>query len=271
MENGQPRSASIEQNNVVENERLRKAVEHRYASTDQFAKKAGFSEKTATRLLEGTKVLHATRLKAVEVLDGELEDYWPELYGALANTNTEFIGMWPRRSDCPANYWWNHLLAADRHINLLGYAALFLTENHADLVELLATRANNGCSVRIILADPDATATKDRDKEEGLEGGLVSRIRTSLKYLEPLKKSAAQLRLQSIPMYNSVFRLNDDMLFTPHLYATPGKEAPLYHFHRVGNGGTFDQYLRHFEGVWGHARPLWASPMLPVTAQGKET
>ena len=124
--------------------------------------------------------------------------------------------------------------------------------------------------MRIVLADPDARTTKDRDKEENLNGGLVYRIRTSLKYLEPLKDSRAELRLQSIPMYNSIFRFDHDMLFTPHLFARPGKEVPLYHFRRVGDGGTFDQYLAHFEGVWEHSRPLWATPSLPDKLQGEE-
>lgn len=254
---------------MVIDERLRKAVDRKFASVAQFAKVAGFSEKTAKRLLEGKAVSHATRVSAVRALNATLEDFWPERFGTLANTNAEFVAMWPRRSDCPANYWWERLLAADRHIDLLGYAALFLTENHLDLVKLLSTRANEGCEVRIILADPDASTTKERDEEEGLGGGLVYRIRTSLKYHEPLKESRVQLRLQSIPMYNSVFRLNDEMLFTPHLFATPGKEVPLYHFHRVGDGGTFDQYLQHFEGVWAHSRPLWAPPS--DTLQDEET
>lgn len=51
-------------------------------------------------------------------------------------------------------------------------------------------------------------------------------------------------------MYNSVFRFDEDMLVTPHMYGTPGYRAPLLHVRRLTSGGIFDAFASHFERVW---------------------
>jgi hypothetical protein len=56
-------------------------------------------------------------------------------------------------------------------------------------------------------------------------------------------------------MYNSLFRFDDDMFVTPHLYGTPGYGAPLLHVRRLGPDGVFANFAGHFEAVWTTARP----------------
>ena len=180
---------------------------------------------------------------------------WPRDEVGVAAAREEIVRAWARRSDCPPDYWWNLIVSTKQHVEILGYAVLFLTENHPDLTNVLSELMNNGGSVRIVLADPNGHAALDRDTEEGLDGLLLARIRSSIKYLRPIVEAGASLHLQNAPMYSSVFRFDDDMLVTPHLFGIPGKMAPLFHFRRIGFGGIFDQYATHFEGLLTSAVP----------------
>ena len=48
-------------------------------------------------------------------------------------------------------------------IDVLGYAVLFLTENHPDLTKVLADFMRNGGDVRFVIADPEGDAALYRD------------------------------------------------------------------------------------------------------------
>lgn len=52
------------------------------------------------------------------------------------------------------------------------------------------------------------------------------------------------------PMYNSVFRFDDQMIVTPHLFKRGGFESPTLHLRRLGDGGIFDTFALHFDEVW---------------------
>jgi hypothetical protein len=160
--------------------------------------------------------------------------------------------------------WWQLFCDAKAHVDLLGYALLHLPENHSRLVDLLRGKAAAGCAIRIAVADPDSANVARRDEEERLGGTLSARIRTSLHYLDPLCDcDGAELRYHDTPMYNSVFRFDDDMLVTPHVYGRPGRLAPLLHLHCRQEDGIFANYLTHVEDVWAAAVPL----PTPATAQ----
>ena len=53
-----------------------------------------------------------------------------------------------------------------------------------------------------------------------------------------------------------VVREADEMLVTPHLYATPGRSAPMLHLRRLGPSGVFSRFSAHFEGIWSDSRPI---------------
>ena len=142
-------------------------------------------------------------------------------------------------------------------VDLLGYALLYLPEANPRMTETLRKKAAQGCTIRIALADPDSPEVAQRDAEEGLDGGLRARIRTSLHYLRGLKDSpGAEIRLHHTPMYNTVLRFDDEMIVTPHLYGRPGYNSPLLRLRRLGAGGLFDNLATHFEDVWATAAPV---------------
>src|SRR5947199_7359666 len=123
---------------------------------------------------------------------------------------------------------------------------LNLTEDHYSLVEHHRSKAAAGCMLRIAVADPECEKLAERDEEEGLGGTLAARVRTALRYLDPLREcGGVEFRHQSIPMYNSIFRFDADMLVTPHLYARPGRLSPLLHLRRRHEAGILENFLTH--------------------------
>jgi hypothetical protein len=130
-------------------------------------------------------------------------------------------------------------------------------ENHPRLVDLLRGKAATDCAIRIGVADPESANVARRDEEERLGGTLAARIRTTLHYLDPLYDCAGvEVRYHDTPMYNSVFRFDDDMFVTPHVFGRPGRLAPLLHLRRRQDDGIFDNYLAHLEDVWATAVPI---------------
>jgi hypothetical protein len=170
------------------------------------------------------------------------------------------VAAYPHRAEVPPERWWDLLVDARCQVDLLAYAMLFLPEAHPRLFDLLRGKAAAGGTVRIAMVDPAARELAERDAEEGLDGGLVHRVRTSLHYFaEGLGDcEGIELRAYAAPLYNSLFRFDDDLFVTPHRYATAGSRAPLLHLRRLGNDGIFDGFTGHFEAVWASAKPAEA-------------
>jgi hypothetical protein len=194
----------------------------------------------------------------------EDEDFlWPGANKALADpaaAGLEIIAAYPFRSDIPRTTWWNLISEAEHQIDLLGYTLYFLPLEHPQLIETLRKKCVNGCRIRAVIADPQSRHVADRDTEEDLAMTLVVRIKTSLKYLQPLMDcDGFELRYQDVPLYNSIFRFDDQMLVTPHLHATPGASAPALHLRRLAPNGLFSRFAAHFESVWATTTPAQPS------------
>jgi hypothetical protein len=80
---------------------------------------------------------------------------------------------------------------------------------------------------------------------------------TTLDHFRPLfGVDGVEFRFYQTPMYNSVFRGDDQMLVTPHMFGLKGYKAPLFHFQRRLDNGIFDNYVDHFERTWAVAIPM---------------
>jgi hypothetical protein len=239
------------------NERLRSAMARAQVTPYDVAKKTRVDPKTVQRWLSG-RVPHQRHRWAVAEYVGEDEAYlWPSSeheVGAGANSTTELVAAYAHRSDAPSSLWTNLIDGARSHVDVLGYAVQFLPETYAGLGDRLVAKAESGCIVRIAVADPESPDLAARDAEEGLDGGLIHRVQTTLKHLAPVVASPqTEVRFHRTPMYNSVFRFDDQLLLTPHLYGRPGYQASMLHLRRVGAGGMFDNYAKHFDDVWNSA------------------
>lgn len=98
------------------------------------------------------------------------------------------------------------------------------------------------------------------DKLEGLGGTLPGRIQSTVRHLEPtLSNMAVELRYHSVPLYNALYRFDDQMLVTPYLYRLRGYQHPLLHLKRLAPAGIFESYAQQFEAIWTDARPALKS------------
>ncbi|HZD69507.1 MAG TPA: XRE family transcriptional regulator [Actinomycetes bacterium] len=239
---------------MAANEPLRKAMADARITIEALGHAVSVHPKTVQRWLAG-RVPHPRHRWAIADLLGVREEaLWPGARAGAAGVTSgtsEILAAYSHRADVPSHVWHDLLDQAKNQIDLLAYAMLFLPEANPHLVDQLKEKGAAGCAVRIALADPDSAAVADRDKEEGLGGALPSRIRYTLHYLGDLSgQDGISLHLHAAPMYNSVFRFDDEMLVTPHLYAQPGYASPVLHLRRIGPHAIFDNFAFHFERVW---------------------
>lgn len=227
-------------------------------SEDQVCLELNIDPKSLRGWRDGTISPRRTSIeKVIDYFGVPVFELFPEYGTPRSSAFAEISNAWAHRSDSPKDFWWKFFEEAERQIDLLGYAMQFFHEDHRDFVNLLKKKSQEECRIRIVMADPQSDAAKGRDQEEGLRGGLVARIRTSLTYFEPvIGMSNIEIRLQSFPMYNSIFRFDDDMLVTPHLYHEPGRLAPLFHFRLGEREGLFKTYLDSFEKVFTNCKPV---------------
>jgi lambda repressor-like predicted transcriptional regulator len=257
---------------MAANEPLRKAMADARISIEALGRAVSVHPKTVQRWLAG-RVPHPRHRWAIADLLGVREEaLWPGARAGAAGVTSgtsEILAAYAHRADVPSHVWHDLLDQANSQIDLLAYAMLFLPEANPRLVDRLQEKAAGGCAVRIALADPDSAAVADRDKEEGLGGALAARIRTTLHHFADLTdQDGISIRLHATPMYNSIFRFDEEMLVTPHLYAQPGYASPVLHLRRIGPHGLFDNIALHCDRIWTTSRQLSENdrgPTLPIS------
>lgn len=256
------------------NERLRAVMDRAGLTTEALARDAEVDPKTVQRWLAGRIPRAPHRWAVAERLDENEEFLWPgarrrqaDALGAAA----ELIAAYPYRTDAEPSRWWRLITGAQSQIDLLGYTLYFLPQQHPDLLSVLLDKAQAGCRIRIMVANPQSDSLRRRDAEEHEPITLVARLQTSLSAFQPLMTyPCAELRYQDVPLYNSVFRFDDEMFVTPHLYATPGHAAPLLHLRRLGPSGLFSRFADHFEAIWVDSRPAMEADAVDSPARGPE-
>jgi hypothetical protein len=225
--------------------------------------------KTVERWISTARLPHRTHRSQVARLLSTDETYlWPELLDdnrAQAASQAEFVALYPNRGHVPRDLWRTFAEHAGKAVDILAYAALFLTDAYPDLPGVLAEKAAAGVRVRLLLGDPTGPAVTRRGEEEGIADGLAARVELSRRYVAPaLDGSGVQLRLHDTTLYNSLFRYDGHLLVNTHTYGAPAAQSPVLHIQHVPGGRLFDHYLRSFERVWKVAKPCTARP--PVAA-----
>lgn len=242
------------------NERLRSRLNHIGMTSDELATHIEVDPKTVERWLRNDgRLPHLRhRIKAAKLLDCEQSYLWPELlngHRAEATSKAELLTMYPHRGAVPADLWRRLIEDAKEHLDILVYAGLFLMDTHPDLPARLVERATEGLKVRILLGDPDSEAVRGRGIEEGIGDNLAARVRLSLTYLQPaMGNPGIEIRQHQTPLYNSIYRFDDQMLVNTHLYGAGAPRNPVLHLQRLPPGQVFDGYLASFAEVWetGH-------------------
>ena len=113
-----------------------------------------------------------------------------------------------------------------------------------------------GLEVRIALADPDGEEAKARDRFEGLAGRCRAEFARRYSIWSHCSLALVlRCAFTGVPLYNALYRFDDQMLVTPYLYRLHGYQHPLLHLKRLGPAGIFESYAQQFEAIWSGSRP----------------
>src|SRR5260370_41389142 len=172
---------------VMVNERLRRAMLRAGLGTEALAERAQVSVKTVERWVRGDVVPYPRTRYRVAALLGEDESYlWPQAVDRASLAGAELVAAYPRRSDVPAGLWTELLAHAQRSVDVLAFAGLFLTEEQPQWTPLLRARAGAGVRVRLPRRDPGGASLAARDAEHRIGGGGPGRVRPVLGSYRPL-------------------------------------------------------------------------------------
>ncbi|MFF3407512.1 helix-turn-helix domain-containing protein [Streptomyces sp. NPDC002742] len=227
------------------------------------ATEVGIDPKSVERWVNlGRVPRRATAVKAAEALGEDIHALWPALRQARSAraVSPELVALYEQRADLPVSVFVDLLSSARERVDVLVYAAVFLHEAYPRLNDLLREKAGAGCSVRIALGDADSLNVKARGLEERYGHGIESRCRLALMHYRPLVDvPGIELRTHGTTLYNSLYRVDDQMLVNGHLWGVNAYAAPVWHLRQVEGGRMFTGYEESFDAVWETAQAVEAS------------
>jgi transcriptional regulator with XRE-family HTH domain len=236
------------------NERLRRAIHRAGLDVQALAAATEVSTKSVERWLGGSIPYPRTRYRVAAILQEDESYLWPQAVNGASLAGAEIVATYPRRSDVPRHLWTELLRAAQRDVDLLAFAGLFLTEEHPDWLPTLAAKARKGVRVRLLLGDPSGDQLAARDTEYRIGGGVAGRVAAVLAYYEQNMPKMVEIRLHDTPLYNSIYRFDDEMIVNGHAYGVLAAFTPTVHLRRM-DGAYFNTYVESYERVWASARP----------------
>lgn len=237
------------------NERLRRAMHRAGLDVQSLADAAEVSSKSVERWLGGTVPYARTRYRVAAILREDESYLWPEAVNGASLAGAEIVATYPRRSEVPRHLWMELLRGAERDIDLLAFAGLFLTEEHPDWLPTLAAKVEAGARVRLLLGDPEGSQLAARDAEYRIGGGVAGRVAAVRAHYAHAMPNRVEIRMHDTPLYNSIYRFDDDMIVNVHAYGVLAAFTPTLHLRRM-DGAYFNTYVESYERVWASARPV---------------
>ena len=96
-----------------------------------------------------------------------------------------------------------------------------------------------------------------RGREEGIGDQMATRARLSAASVQPaLDQPGVDVRTHATPLYNSIYRFDDQALVNLHAYGWQAPQNPVLHLRRIPGGRLFDHYLTSFDRVWSTGQDL---------------
>jgi transcriptional regulator with XRE-family HTH domain len=242
------------------NERLRAALLERGMTPAALANAVQVDPKTVERWITASREPYRKHRYAVAAVLGVDESFlWPEALSreqVAAASESEILTVYPHRWAVPRDAWRRLFDSAEQEIGILVYSGLFLADD-AGMLRLFAQKASGGARVRILLGDPDSTEVQQRGADEGIDEAMAARIRNAIVLYRPLRSTeGVEIRLHRTPLYNSIYRADEQLLVNTHIYGTPAGDAPVLHLRKVAGGDMVMTYLESFDRVWDTAAPL---------------
>ncbi|NLT55292.1 MAG: XRE family transcriptional regulator [Actinomycetales bacterium] len=241
------------------NERLRATLLERGMTPADLAQPLEVDAKTVERWIRGRVPYRRHRYAVAAMLKVDESYLWPEALSAdqvTSASESEIITVYPQRWMVPRDSWGHLFDSAESEIGILAYSGFFLADD-GGLRSLLLDKAAAGVRVRLLLGDPDSPEVAERGTEEGIDDAMPAKVRNALAMLGSLRDAeGVELYLHGTPLYNSIYRSDDQLLVNCHVYGVPASEAPVLHLRRVAGGSMVRTYLDSFERVWAASRPV---------------
>jgi hypothetical protein len=78
-------------------------------------------------------------------------------------------------------------------------------------------------------------------------------IRSSVNLFVGLRQNGAEIRLHEAVLYSSIYRADNQLLVTQHLYAILSEREPVIHLRSAAARDMTTTYLDVFERIWANA------------------
>lgn len=242
------------------NDRLRAAILAAGLTLEDVSTRVRVDTKTVERWIGNEERIphRKTRRELAKLLDVDEVHLWPSLAGDIRTTPTEhveLIQVFPTRSALPYSLWADLIGNVEKQMDVLVYSGAFLIEQY-DLLPVIRSKSASGTQFRILVGDETSSAVIQRAREEGTEGGLEGRVQLMRRYLEAVHGlDNVDVRIHGTPLYNSIYRFDDQMLVNGHAFGSVAGQNPVLHLRHLPGGRMWDHYSRSFETIWNQAQP----------------
>ncbi|PZS10623.1 MAG: hypothetical protein DLM64_08180 [Solirubrobacterales bacterium] len=279
------------------NENLRAALQHAGLQPDDLAQIIEVDVKTVRRWLSGMAPYPRHRGKVARALDATEDQLWPELAtppppSRHANAASDLLAAYPTTNDPTAPDWHALMREATERIDLLDETLIHVLDIEG-VPDLLASKATQGCNVRILIAEATSPWVRsdegtrrrtdlelDDDEQEDhhqreADAKAEAWQEANERACEVLRPLIVHPRIEihgfSSSRFNTILRFDDQMLVTLHLWAEDTLEAPLMHLQRNSPDGLFDRFAEHYDTLWTDASlPIEAHPDADQEEQPRE-
>jgi transcriptional regulator with XRE-family HTH domain len=227
------------------NENLHRALLRARLSDEDVAARLEVDPKTVRRWLEGRTPYLRHRWALAGLLDLDEANLWPQPR-TTRPLPSEVRTIYPHRDGVPREVWLDLLRSAERVIDILDSSSLFLTAD-PEIFATLTNRARAGVQERICLADPDRPGASD-----GADHGRKAQSQ----YKDLRQVHTIQIRLHRIPLNNTIYRTDDELLVSHQAFGIPISQTPVLRLHRTDDSDMVARYLESFDRIWANARLL---------------
>jgi lambda repressor-like predicted transcriptional regulator len=212
------------------NENLRAALEQAGLSPDDLAQIVAVDVRTVRRWLSGGTPYPRQRGKVARALDTTEQHLWPHIPAAPTPNRTpqrpaDVLTGYPSADDLAAPDWKTLMRDATDRIELLGDTLTGILDTPG-VPQLLATKATNGCAIRILLSHPGPQLASLTDRP------------------------AIEIRILQAPAHHALHRFDEQLLLTLHLEGEDPDRAPILHLRRAAPAGLFDRLTDHYSDLW---------------------
>ncbi|MEU9809074.1 helix-turn-helix domain-containing protein [Mycobacterium sp. NPDC050853] len=242
------------------NHGLKALMDHQGCDDASLAKAAGVDATTVDSWVRGESMPPPSNARrAAEALDCDPQDLWPDIFPTMEppSTGTAAVSVYARRADMPASAWTSFFNKAAKAIDILVYSGTFLFENVPRFAKTLSNAASDGAQIRFLTGDPTTSTAELHGLDEQSDKELTGRRRMTFSRVRALANiDGLSVRVHNNPAYTPLFRADDTLITTPHLYGAPASNNPAILIRREDTPDLWHNYQQTFERAWNDARSI---------------